>query len=507
MALLAALPLVVVLALMLGARWSAGRAGAAGLMVALLLGLFAFDLPTAPGGAAGAIGGALAEATFTALTILWIIVPALAIHSLQVAGGAVDELRAALGRLAGDQRLTGLLVAWFFALLLEGAAGFGTAAALAAPFLVALGFSPLRAVGAALVGHAVGVSFGAVGTPILIQAATTGVEPALLASATVVYGALLGWVLIGAVALMLKRRESPEVSPVAPDRLWAWTIAAWVLFTLPFAALALFVGPELPTLGGAVIGGAAFAALLVARRAGPSGGGPVLRPRLLLRAAAPYLVLVMVVLATRLVEPLRVAAQSVELRWDLAGGAYAGSFAPLFHPGTMLFVALVAGALWQGRSARQLGASLVETLRRMAPVAAALLAMLGLARLMLHAGLIEELAMATASALGNWWPLLAPALGALGTFVTGSATASNALFSNLQATTAEAAGLPVAAILGAQGIGAAVGNAIAPHNLIAAAAVVGLAGREAEALRRTAPVTTLYLVLGGLLAMWLSGAG
>ena len=133
MALLAALPLVVVLALMLGARWSAGRAGAAGLMVALLLGLFAFDLPTAPGGAAGAIGGALAEATFTALTILWIIVPALAIHSLQVAGGAVDELRAALGRLAGDQRLTGLLVAWFFALLIEGAAGFGTAAALAAP--------------------------------------------------------------------------------------------------------------------------------------------------------------------------------------------------------------------------------------------------------------------------------------------------------------------------------------------------------------------------------------
>jgi lactate permease len=513
-ALLAAVPLGLVLALMLGLRWSAARAGSVGLLAALVLGLLVFELPAAPGGAGGAIAGALGEAAFTALTILWIIVPALAIHRLQVAGGAVDELHSWLSRLAGDARLTGLLVAWFFALLLEGAAGFGTAAALAAPFLVALGFPPMRAVAAALVGHAVGVSFGAVGTPVIIQAATTDLDPLALSAATVVYGGLLGWVLVGAVTLMLHRLERPaapdeaarQLPRVAGVELWGWTVVAWVAFTVPFMLLALHVGPELPTLGGAVLGGAVYvAAILLRRRRGAADEGPgVGSSGRLLRAASPYLVLVAVVLLTRMIEPLRVLLQGIQLRWQLFDGAYSGAFAPLFHPGTMLFLALLVGALVQGRNAAQVGSALAATVRQMTAVAAALVAMLGLARLMLHGGLIDTLALAAADAVGGRWPMLAPALGALGTFVTGSATASNALFSNLQATTAEAAGVSVLSVLGAQGMGAAVGNAIAPHNLIAAAAVVGLAGREAEALRRTAPITAIYLLLGGGLAMLLS---
>jgi lactate permease len=507
MALLAAAPLAIVLALMLGLRWSAARAGAAGLVVALVLGVVAFDLPGAPGGTGWAIAGALGEAAFTAATILWIIVPALAIHRLQVAGGAVDDLRQRLTGLAGDPRLTGLLVAWFFALLLEGAAGFGTAAALAAPFLVALGFAPIRAIAVALVGHAVGVSFGAVGTPIVVQAATTGLEPSELAAATVVYGGLLGWVLVGAVALMLRRPDSAD-APDSTGPLWPWAALAWLAFTVPFVLLATYVGPELPTLGGAIAGGAVYVGVIVLRgrraHAGPSSAVAAAPPANLMRAAAPYLVLVLIVLATRLIGPLREVLQSVQLRWELFDGAYAGSFAPLFHPGTMLFAALFVGALAQGRSVGQLANALGTTARQMVAVAAALIVMLGLARLMLHGGLIDSLAFAAADTLGGWWPLIAPLLGALGTFVTGSATASNALFSNLQATTAQAAGLSVTGVLGAQGMGAAIGNAIAPHNLIAAAAVVGLAGREAEALRRTAPVTVVYLLLGGVLAMFLA---
>jgi lactate permease len=137
----------------------------------------------------------------------------------------------------------------------------------------------------------------------------------------------------------------------------------------------------------------------------------------------------------------------------------------------------------------------------------ALLVMLGMARLLVHAGMIESLASAAALALGGTWPALAPAVGALGTFVTGSATASNALFTDLQAATAEAAGLGVTTVLGGQAFGAAVGNVIAPHNLIAAAAVVGLAGREAEILRRTLPVAVLVLVLGGILGLLLARSG
>jgi lactate permease len=510
--LLALAPIVVVLSLMLGLRWSAARAGAIGLGLALLLGWWRFDIG-AEGRPAEVVAGAMAEAAFITATIMWIIVPALAIHQSQLRTGAVDRLREALMGLAGDPRITALLVAWFFALLVEGAAGFGTAAALAAPFLVSLGMRPVTAVTAALVGHTVGVSFGAVGTPILPQVAATGLDGIVLSGSVGTYHAILGWVVPVAVALLVGR-ALPRPDGTAGARLWAWTVVAAAAFLVPFVLIATFVGPELPTLGAAVIGGGVFVSMLLAvqrrpvgaRDVGAAPARTVPAPREIARAAAPYLALVALVLATRLVPPLRDMLRGLELRWDLFGGEFGGVFLPLYHPGTMLLLALLAGAAWQGSGGRAVGTALADTVRRMGPVVLALLAMLGLARVLVHAGMVDVIAIAAADALGGAWPLLAPAVGVLGTFVTGSATASNALFSDLQAATASAAGLDPVRVLGAQGWGAAIGNAMAPHNVIAAAAVVGLAGREAEILRRTVPLVIPYTLAAGAVALILTGA-
>jgi lactate permease len=124
---------------------------------------------------------------------------------------------------------------------------------------------------------------------------------------------------------------------------------------------------------------------------------------------------------------------------------------------------------------------------------------------MLQAGMIDVLATAAASAFGSTWPLVAPAVGTLGAFMTGSATASNVLFADFQVATATQIGLPVASVLGVGGVGAAIGNAIAPHNLIAAAAVVGLAGHESEILRRTFPVVLPAVLILGVAALLLVG--
>jgi lactate permease len=113
--------------------------------------------------------------------------------------------------------------------------------------------------------------------------------------------------------------------------------------------------------------------------------------------------------------------------------------------------------------------------------------------------MVEALQSAAVSGVGRAWPLFAPALGALGSFVTGSATASNVLFTTLQAQTAASLGLPVALIVAAQGVGAAIGNVVCPHNVVAGAATVGLAGREGEVLRRTAWPCAVYLLAGGAL--------
>jgi lactate permease len=315
---------------------------------------------------------------------------------------------------------------------------------------------------------------------------------------------------------------------------------------VPYLLIAFVVGPELPTLGGALVGGAIFIAALrrgrhertegadavkhlaeaassdadsaadadravsadaavSATQASASGAG-VAPPRMgLSRAMAPYLILVALVLTTRLVGPLRDASRSLEIAWEGAGGVFEASVAPLYHPGTMLFLALLLGAWAQRATRQQVSRSLLGALRTLVPVAVALMAMLGLARVMVHAGMVDAIATAAATSVGDAWPALAPAVGMLGTFVTGSATASNALFSDLQVASAEAIGQDVSWVLGAQGLGAALGNAIAPHNLIAAAAIVGLAGRESEILRRTFPVALALIVAAGLVALVLGG--
>lgn len=486
-ALAALLPILLILVLMMGLRWAAGPAGLAGLLVAAPVALLGFGW-----GDGAALAGVAAEAGFATLTILWIIFPALLLHELQLGTGATARIRAALTRLSDDPRLVALLIAWFFALFAEGAAGFGTPVALAAPLLVACGFDPARAVALALVGHAAGVTFGAVGTPVLPLVAARGLDPVALGAMLALLQAAIGW----SMAVATHRLAAAQGGSAG----LGWALGAAAAFLLPALAIALWVGPELPTLGGALAGGLVFALVLRRRqRAAPPAEG-----RALVAAAAPYLLLLALILCSRLVPPLQQALSGMVWGWSLPGG-FKGQVAPLYHPGTLLLLALLVAALLRRDGAAALRGAAARAGARLPSVVFALLAMLLLARLMVHAGMIATLGEGSAGLIGGAWPLLAPAAGALGTFVTGSATASNILLADFQATTAEALDLPVLLMLAAQGLGAAIGNVVCPHNVVAGAATVGLSGREAGAvLRRTLPPALAYLALAGGLLLVLS---
>ena len=488
----AAAPIALILLLMLGRQWSAAQAGGAGLLLAWVLALAVFDFGTAAGQASVLARhfGVLAEGAFLTLGILWILLPALALHEHQQRCGATEALRTGLARVSDRPPLQVLLLGWCLGLFLEGAAGFGTPIALVAPLLVGLGVPALTAVVLALLGHAVGVCFGALGTPVLAQAALTGVPALDIAWRSAALQLLLGGVLM---AFFVRTLAAAGLGQVGPG----WAALAAAGFLLPSLGLALWLGPELATLAAALLSAAAVVAVLqMRRRSGPDAeAAPGLG-----RALWPYAVLVLAVLATRALPALAAALNEVLLQWQLFD-RYSGRLQPLTHPGTLLFVALLLGARLQGVPLRDLGPPLALALQRLKPVALALLAMLCLSRLLLDAGMVQALQQAAVAALGQAWPLLAPALGALGSFVTGSATASNVLFSSLQAQTAQALGLPVAWLLAAQTLGAAVGNIVCPHNIVAGAATVGLAGREAEVLRRTLLPCLVYLVAAGALAM------
>lgn len=480
-AFLAALPLAVILVGMGLLRRSAVMAGTVGLVLAGALAATVFGLPgeSAP----RAAFGVFAEAVHTTATILWIILPALAIFEFQKRTGAIERIRDTLAALTDNRRLQTILIAWFFGLFMEGAAGFGTPVALGAPLLVGLGYSPARAVTLALLGHAAGVSFGAVGTPVLAQVELAGLSAGGIAVRTAALH-----VVAAPVLLLIMVRLAGD-GPLSRSDI-AWSGLAALCFLVPSLILAGLAGPELPTLGGALIGTAVFVVLL--RRKYPLAA---LDLRALLPDLMPYLLILGLVLATRLIPPLQQTLVALSLGWTV-DGVFRGSFQPLYHPGTVLFLGFFAGAALTGRGA-VIGVASGAALRRMLPVALALLVMLGLSRLMVHSGMIAALATAAAG-VGPAWPLIAPVIGALGTFITGSATASNILFTELQLSTAASLSLPPLSIAAAQGFGAAIGNVIAPHNIIAGSATVGLVGREGDILARTVKPCAIYAAIGGV---------
>jgi lactate permease len=495
---LALAPIGLLLVLLLGARWSAGAAGAAAATLAAIVAVRGFGY--GGDGIASALGGPFVEALFHSATILWIIFPALCIHEYQTASGATAVFGRALAGLSGDPRIVALLIAWFFVLFMEGAAGFGTPIALAAPLLVALGFTPGTALVLAIVGNAAAVPFGAIGTPMMPLLAETGLDPVTLSVAVALLNASVGWMM----AVMVVRIASADRPPGGGGAI-AWAAAAAALFFVPSALLAWATGPELPSLAGALAGALAFVMLIRwrARSNGIASAEPPPPPKELVRAALPYLIILALILATRLIGPLAAELRGVEIGWTLPGG-FGGRVAPLHHPGTMLFAAfLVAGSAARG-SRRLLPVAAGNALRRLPMVAVALVAVLTLARLMVHSGMIDLLATAAAATFGGSWPLVAPLLGALGAFVTGSGTASNILFGGFQASAAELAGLSPLLVVAAQAVGAAAGNLIAPHNIVAGAATIGLVGREGEILRRTLPPALLYAGAAGLVAFAVS---
>jgi lactate permease len=498
-ALIATAPLALIVFLMAGLRWSAANAGLIGLVAAVVgaIGFFGFGTRIhVEQGIAGALIGTGAEALFSAVGILWIILPALSLYELQRHSGAIDTIRTGLMSLSSDKTLLAVVIAWFFALFMEGAAGFGTPVALAAPLLVGLGFTPVVAVALPLIGHVAGTAFGAIGTPILAQYDVSGISGDEIALPTALLHASLAPLLVLSIVFIARTERFHA-------KYAAWAIFAAACFLLPYLGLAAFTGPELPTVGGALAGGLIFAFVLRRKHAQQIG---TLDAKSLAWAAMPYALLVGLILVTRLVPQIGDALRQVVLAWTLPG-PFAGSIEPLFHPGTMVLAGFLFGGLLQGRALAELASAVAAAVRRLVPVAIALFAMLAIARLMVHAGMIDALA-ATATRTGWAWLLLAPSVGAIGAFITGSTTASNILLTDLQLAAAIGLGLPPLLLIAAQGFGAAAGNSVALHNIITGAATVGLQGHEGDILRKTGPICLACLVGGGILvlavALWFS---
>jgi lactate permease len=556
LALVGVVPIGVAFVLLAGLRWSAARAMGVGWLLATGIGLTYWSME--PGWlAASAVYGAL-----QAVDIILIVFGAILLMNYLEGSGAIATIRWYFGQIEEDRRIQVLLIGLGFMTIIEGAAGFGTPGALAAPLLIGLGFPPLAAAVFGLFFNAPNPPFGAAGTPV-IGGTGAVIEPALSGSMSVgeflsmvsawsavvtgvtyVFWGLLGvffmtyWFGDGDGGQSVSRALKSTL-PIAPFALLLGVVTGGTQLVI-----AWFVGPALPDIAAGFVVLAVGLALanndvLVPDREWDFPdesrwtdtwlGGLELdeiardRPKKempVLLAWTPYLLVALALLVTRWPD-LTVGGVAV-LGWiqsfavsleSILGTELGYTLQYLYLPGTMPFipVAILTGLLHR-MDTSEMGAAWRRSITQVAPAALTLVIAVSMTQIMIQSqtntagllGMMEALSRALAMGAGGLLPVVSPWVGAIGSFMTGSNTSSNILFSVLQYNAAETVGLSRTVVVSLQNVGGGLGNMVSVLNVAAICGVVGITGREGDLLRKAIVPMTLFALFAGLFGMLLT---
>lgn len=544
LALVAFSPIVVAAVLLVGLNWPAKRAMPIAFILTVFIALWGWQMsPTR-------VLASSLQGLIITVTVLWIVFGAILMLNTLKHTGAISAIRGGFTNISPDRRIQAIIIAWCFGAFIEGASGFGTPAAIAAPLLVAIGFPALAAVLLGMMIQSTPVSFGAVGTPILVginkgldnqaightlsaggsswdiylQQVTTNVA---LIHATV--GTLMPVLMVMMLTRFFGRNRSwTEGLSILP-----FAIFAGLAFTVPYALTGMLLGPEFPSLIGGLVG---LALVVTAARHGflvpksswdfaPENEWPAEwlgslkldlkeaagRPMSLLLAWLPYVALALLLVASRVSPEFKASLLSVSLAFtDLLGEkGVSASIEPLYLPGGLLVFCALLATLIQARALAPLGRAVSESSRTLIGAGFVLIFTVPMVRIFINSGVngadLASMPVTTANfaagLVGEFFPALSATIGALGAFIAGSNTVSNMMFSQFQFEVAQTLGVSTAAMLALQAVGAAAGNMIAIHNVVAASATVGLLGREGATLRKTALPTLYYLLVTGLIGL------
>ncbi len=545
LALLAFAPILLAAILLIGLRWPAKHAMPLVFAMTATIALFFWEMSF------NRILASTLQGLVVTAGILWIIFGAILLLNTLKHSGGIQAIRAGFMTISPDRRVQAIIIAWLFGCFIEGASGFGTPAAIVAPLLVAIGFPAMAAVMLGMLVQSTPVSFGAVGTPIIIGI-TSGLDSEAVAAQLLANGsdwasflqlitnqvaivhAIVGTVIPLIMVLMLTRFFGKEKSWKAAFEIIPFALFAGVAFTIPYAATGILLGPEFPSLLGGLIG---LAIVTTAARFNfltpkttwdfsPAKEWPsewlgsiemkldnlTSKPMSSWLAWLPYVLVGLLLVISRVFPSVGSAMKSVVIKFPniLGEAGINADFMPLYLPGGILvFVACSAYFLhrmqWQ-----HFRAALSESSRVLLGAGFVLLFTVPMVRILINSGVNAAdipsmpIAMARfiADSVGGIYPLLAPSIGALGAFIAGSNTVSNMMFSQFQFGVAENLGISTAIIVAGQAVGAAAGNMIAIHNVVAASATVGLLGQEGSTLRKTIWPTLYYVFFTGLIVLF-----
>jgi len=528
------------------------------------------------------LAAAAADGVVTAINLLLIVFSAILLLNTLDQSGAVSAIRRGFHAISDDRRVQLVIVAWLFGSFIEGAAGFGTPAAICAPLLVALRFPPAAAVMIGLMIQSTAVTFGAVGTPIeigvrqgLADAAFTEhlqsigltmdqyVRQVTIRAASI--HAVCGVLMPTLMVMMTTRFFGEQKSWTAGLRALPFTLFGGLAFVIPYWLTAWLLGPEFPSLIGAMIGlaivvPAAKLGFLTprdtwnfvdeekwpedwkaqagssARKTASKGSAASERPPMHVALAwLPYVLVAALLLLTRLPQlPLKgwLRSPAVSLKWEhLFGTQISVSAQPLYLPAFVLLVVVGITFFLHRMKWNQMQTAITASSRVMLGAGVVLIFTVPMVKTYMASkenqggpAIVQTadqvgdttpgdpprealpsmpLAMAdwVAINVGQVWPGFAGVIGAMGAFIAGSNTVSNLMFAKFQHGVAMRLAMSSPWIVALQAVGAAAGNMIAIHNVVAASATVGLLGREGSTLRKTILPTMYYVLVAGMIGL------
>ncbi|QFI54372.1 L-lactate permease [Aeromonas simiae] len=544
LALVAFSPILVAAVLLVGLNWPAKRAMPIAFLLTVFIALWGWQMsPTR-------VFASTLQGLIITVTVLWIVFGAILMLNTLKHTGAITAIRSGFTNISPDRRIQAIIIAWCFGAFIEGASGFGTPAAIAAPLLVAIGFPALAAVLLGMMIQSTPVSFGAVGTPILVginkgldsqaigQTLSAGgsswdIYLQQVTTNVALIHATVGTLMPVLMVMMLTRFFGRNRSWTEGLAILPFAIFAGLAFTVPYALTGMLLGPEFPSLIGGLVG---LALVVTAARHGflvpktqwdfaPEKEWPAEwlgsikldlkeaagRPMSLMLAWLPYVALALLLVASRVSPEFKASLLSVSLAFtDLMGEkGVSASIEPLYLPGGLLVLCALLATLIQSRSLAPFGKAMGESGRTLVGAGFVLIFTVPMVRIFINSGIngaeLASMPVTTANfaagLVGEFFPALSATIGALGAFIAGSNTVSNMMFSQFQFEVAQTLGVSTAAMLALQAVGAAAGNMIAIHNVVAASATVGLLGREGATLRKTALPTLYYLLATGLIGL------
>ena len=540
----AALPIFVAAILLVGFRLPAKKAMPIVYIVTTVVAVYVWDVTF------NRVLASTFQGLLITIAVLWIIFGAILLLNTLKHSGAIKVIREGFNNISPDRRVQVIIIAWLFGSFIEGASGFGTPAAIAAPLMVAIGFPAMAAVMIGMMIQSTPVSFGAVGTPILIGV-NKGLDSEnisktlenvgsnwdmylqIITSEVAVIHAITGTLIPLFMTIMMTRFFGKNKSWTEGLSIIPFAIFGGLCFTIPYALTGVFLGAEFPSLVGALIG---LAIVTTAAKKGflipkntwdfaPKEQWPVhwiskLEIKMdamnekvdmsLTRAWIPYILVAIILVITRVSDDAKAFVKSWVIPFqNILGEGLGYSITPLYLPGGILvFVVLITYFLHK-MEFKEMKEAISESSKVMLGAGFVLVFTIPLVRILINSGVNESgfdsmpIAMANfvASSVGDIYPLFAPMIGALGAFIAGSNTVSNMMLSQFQFGVADALSVSTALMIALQAVGAAAGNMIAIHNVVAASATVGLLDQEGETLRRTIIPTLYYCLIAGILGI------